>query len=136
MASFFADDSDDDLSPRAGPSRYAAPAAQPPSVSAGRASSTSFLDRALSSRLGSPSTDDGIDLDLDLGLDPPPERANINGAGADDTIVSGDADLPLSDTVKLMRAWVAERTCSSLLKWENDLVDGIMWRLEQQVCAS
>lgn len=141
MASFFDDDSDDDLSPaRAGPSRVpAAPAAPAPAYPA----------PAAAPRFGSPPGIADDDLDLDDGpaanraysgaggrmdYDLPALDDNGGGGGGDALPGPADADADKeTDVTRLMRAWVAERSAPSILRWEEDLVDGVMWRVEQQV---
>ncbi|KAL7414976.1 hypothetical protein BDY24DRAFT_338614 [Mrakia frigida] len=53
-----------------------------------------------------------------------------DGADGDD----GGADDGEEDTRvrRLMRAWVAERAAPSVLRWEGDIVDDLMHKVEQQ----
>lgn len=41
---------------------------------------------------------------------------------------------PQQDVEKLMRAWVAERGCPGFLRYEDDLVENVIFRIGQQVC--
>lgn len=125
MASFFDDDdSDDALSPaRAGPSSVLAA----PNYAAPRSA-------AAAPRLGSPTSndDDGRSGGLYAGAGgrmgyelPAPD-------GSPPAAATAEAEKE-TDVARLMRAWVGERSAPGILRWEDDLVDGVMWRIEQQV---
>lgn len=142
MASFFADSDSDSGSPaRAGPSRTTTrpTAAAPPQPAYPLFGSPS----AAGPRYGSPGIDDDHDMDegraagrgayqggggrLDFNMDD--GGGDLPGA-QDDAQGENDAD---SDVDKLMRAWVSERSAPGIMRWEEDLVDGVVWRIEQQV---
>lgn len=143
MASFFADSDSDSGSPsRAGPSRTTRPAAAAaPLQPAPRFGSLS----AAGPRYGSPGIDD--DDDDDMGEGRAAGRGAHQGTGGrlDFDMDDGGGDLPggqddaqgeddaESDVAKLMRAWVSERSAPGIMRWEEDLVDGVVWRIEQQV---
>ncbi len=40
---------------------------------------------------------------------------------------------PESDVIRLMRYWMDERCSPQVLRWQGDLVDDLMYKLEQQV---
>jgi hypothetical protein len=133
MASFFDDDddSDDALSPaRAGPSRvpagpsYAASRSAP---AAPRPGSPAASDDEAGGRAGPAYGGAGGRMEYELPApdDGPPDPAPLAHDGEKET-----------DVARLMRAWVGERSAPGLMRWEDDLVDGVMWRIEQQVRLS
>lgn len=66
-----------------------------------------------------------------MGDPPSDDDDGDDGADGDD----GGADDGEEDTRvrRLMRAWVAERSAPSVLRWEGDIVDDLMHKVEQQV---
>lgn len=129
MPSFFEDDSDSDGRPS--PAPQARP--PPPPARAGSSSTSgaragpgpsSFLNRALSSRHSSPE-DHRQPEDAYMGG--PQDDDGDDGAG------DGEGDEEDTRVRRLMRAWVAERAAPSVLRWEGDIVDDLMHKVEQQV---
>jgi len=51
----------------------------------------------------------------------------------DDGAGDGEGDEEDTRVRRLMRAWVAERAAPSVLRWEGDIVDDLMHKVEQQV---
>lgn len=128
MASFFdEDDSDNALSPaRARPSRvpaalsYAAPLSAAAAPRQGSPAGNIEDDRSGGLYAGASGR---MDYDLSVPDDDGPSTSNhVAEGGTKET-----------DVARLMRAWVGERSAPGILRWEDDLVDGVMWRIEQQV---
>ena len=136
MPSFFDDDSDSDGRPS--PPRQQ----RPTGPSAGGSSAgggaragpgpSSFLNRALSSRHSSPDDADYSNHRPSNGGDVPMRGPldDDDDDGGDDGLDDGEED---TNVRKLMRAWVGERAAPSLLRWEGDVVDDLMHKVEQQV---
>ncbi|CED83575.1 Predicted alpha-helical protein, potentially involved in replication/repair [Phaffia rhodozyma] len=77
----------------------------------------------------------GIDLDDYMDYDDKKQDIpiNMNNGFNDEEDDNDEREMGEgSDMKRLMKAWVAERCAPGILKWEDDLVDGLMWRVEQQ----
>jgi hypothetical protein len=145
MPSFFDDDSDDEL-PSHGPHQ------QQPQAGPGPSSLSSFSNNNSNSNRYSPDPYAG-----DYHSPPPPplaagagNRRDVSmssfdpaagsyplGRGDDGDDPMGDDgdgdDSPYGEIGKLMKAWVAERSCPSFLRYEEDLVENVIYRVSQQV---
>lgn len=131
MSSFFDDDDE---------GQYPAGQAQAGSSRAGSVAPRSFLTR-LSSMAGTPAPglygESVLDGATDAGgaggpmdAEPAPEPSSIFSTA---DISPGAEEETLDDVRRLSRCWVRERGVPGLLRWEGELLDSLLDRLEQQV---
>lgn len=142
MPSFFDDDSDEDL-----PSHARLHQQQQPQAGPGPSSLSSFSNHNNHPNRYSP---DPYDTNNGAYDSPPPHpaagRRDVSMSSFDPTVGSynpgaedgddpmgDDEDSPHSDIGRLMKAWVAERSCPSFLRYEEDLVENVIYRVSQQV---
>lgn len=77
-----------------------------------------------------------MDFDFPSPSPPPshlPRDIDLEGEQAGDPTDDENDGRVDSEMKRLMDAWVGERCAPGILKWEDELVDGLMWRVEQQV---
>lgn len=76
---------------------------------------------------------DDDDDDQDGDLDVLPEGMEMDLAGSDGLFFPGETVDSVDDVRRLSRAWVRERGTQGLMRWQRELVESCLNKLEQQV---